>query len=30
MKVTIDDKAMKFIRKQNVSDIYIYVKGCSS
>ncbi len=30
MQVNIDDKALKYIRKQGVDAITIYVKGCSS
>lgn len=30
MKITIDEKAVKYIKKEGFEDVYVYVKGCSS
>ena len=30
MKINLDDKAAKYIKKEGFDDVYVYVKGCSS
>ena len=30
MNIKIDDKAVKFIKKQNFDDVHVFVQGCSS
>lgn len=30
MKITLDDKAVDFIKKSGSGDVHVYVKGCSA
>ncbi|PKK39112.1 hypothetical protein ABB02_01344 [Clostridiaceae bacterium JG1575] len=30
MKITLDDKARDYLKKQGVEDVHVYVKGCSA